>query len=63
MSAERNEASESEASPFEEIARAHAREERADQGLGPILTDPLLIERLAVMLRATSTPTSEPRRG
>jgi hypothetical protein len=61
VSTERTEGSEPEASPFEEKARAHAREERAEQGLGPTLTDPLLIERLAVMLRAHGRPSNEPR--
>ena len=41
------------ASPFQEVARAHAIAERAEQGLGPTLTDPAVIERLATLLSAS----------
>lgn len=46
--------------PLEEMARAHAREERAEQGLEPTVSDPILIERLAVMLRPTARASDGP---
>ena len=41
------------ASPLQQVARAHAIAERAEQGLGPTLTDPAVIERLATLLSAS----------
>ena len=60
MSTERAEEADRAESPFEEQARAHAKEERAEQGLGPTVIDPHLIERLAVILRASDSQT-DPR--
>lgn len=40
-----------------EVARAHAVAERAQQGLGPTLTDPATIERLAELLTVTPAVT------
>ena len=50
MNPERTEASGGGVSIFEEVARAHAAAERAEQGLGPTLSDPAVIERLATLL-------------
>jgi hypothetical protein len=37
--------------PFEAIARAHARRERAEQGLPPKVENPEVYRRLAMLLR------------